>query len=327
MTDSYAQATPTGSIVDQQVDAVVFGEMLVDAFPERMVPGGAPFNVARHLAALGTHPLMLSRVGSDATAGLLLAEMEHFGMNTCGVQRDTRYPSGHVTVTETGPGRHSFSIDVPSAYDFFDCADLPFGLSLSSAQIACYGSLGLRHAQSRSAWLECLDTFAGLRYLDLNWRAGHVDPSFAQALLSNADIVKLNDEELAMVMGWEAVHGRFLESPAAAGEQCLGIARWMHDKRPETLVVTYGTRGYAAYDATGTCVASAGATPGVAVVDTVGAGDAFSSIVVLGALKRWPLHVTLARANRFAAAICAVRGAVPDTLDFYKPWRLEWNLQ
>jgi fructokinase len=59
----------------------------------------------------------------------------------------------------------------------------------------------------------------------------------------------------------------------------------------------------------------------------VGAGDAFSAIVVLGTLRQWALHVTLARANRFAAAICTVRGAVPETLDFYQPWRLEWNLQ
>jgi fructokinase len=318
--------TPAQPAVPASCDAVIFGEMLVDAFPERMVPGGAPFNVARHLAGLCARPLMLSRVGTDPVANVLLAEMARFGMDTRGIQRDSCNPSGHVTVTESAPGKHAFSIDTPSAYDFFDGANLPAELAINGASIACYGSLGLRNAQSRSAWLDILNTCTGLRYFDLNWRAGHVAESIARELLDHADMIKVNDEELAMVLGWEGLQSRYLESPALAGQECPGIARWARGKRVGTLVVTYGIRGYAAFDSTGLCVASAGATPGVAVVDTVGAGDAFSAIVVLGTLKQWPLHVTLARANRFAASICAVRGAVPDTLDFYQPWRLEWLL-
>jgi fructokinase len=318
---------PAQSAVSACCDAVIFGEMLVDAFPERMVPGGAPFNVARHLAGFGARPLMLSRVGTDAVADVLLTEMARFGMNARGVQRDSLHPSGHVTVTESAPGKHAFSIDTPSAYDFFSRADLPPELVISEASIACYGTLGLRNAQARNAWLECLSSFRGLRYLDLNWRAGHVPEQCARDLLGHADIIKVNDEELAMVLGWQGLQSRYMESPAAVGEECPGVAQWARDKRVATLVVTYGTRGYAAYDASGLCVGSAGATPGVAVVDTVGAGDAFSAIVVLGTLRQWALHVTLARANRFAAAICTVRGAVPETLDFYQPWRLEWNLQ
>lgn len=308
-------------------EVVLFGEMLVDAFPERLVPGGAPFNVARHLAGLGAKALLLSRIGTDAIAQVLLDEMTRFGINTCGVQRDTRYPSGHVTVTETAPGKHVFSIDTPSAYDEFRLEDMATGLQINSARIACYGTLGLRNPTSRAAWLECLGAFPGVRYLDLNWRAGHVDAPCARNLLGHADTIKLNDEELAMVLGWEGLQSPFLASPATEGQACPAIAQWARDKRVVTLVVTYGTKGYAAYDATGLCIASAGAMPGVAVVDTVGAGDAFSAIVVLGSLKKWPLHVTLARANRFAAAICTVRGAVPDTLDFYQPWWLEWNLR
>jgi fructokinase len=46
-------------------DLAVFGEALVDQFPDRVVMGGAPFNVARHLAGLGFSPLMITRIGAD----------------------------------------------------------------------------------------------------------------------------------------------------------------------------------------------------------------------------------------------------------------------
>jgi fructokinase len=61
------------------------------------------------------------------------------------------------------------------------------------------------------------------------------------------------------------------------------------------------------------------------VIDTVGAGDAFSAIFLLGRARGWPLDVTLARANEFAGAICAVPGAVPRDLNFYDKWVGRWR--
>jgi fructokinase len=53
------------------------------------------------------------------------------------------------------------------------------------------------------------------------------------------------------------------------------------------------------------------------VVDTVGAGDAFSAVVILGIVKRWPTRTILERALEFAAAMCTVPGATVRKREFY----------
>jgi hypothetical protein len=58
----------------------------------------------------------------------------------------------------------------------------------------------------------------------------------------------------------------------------------------------------------------------VQIVDTVGAGDAFSAVFLFGQMQGWPLALTLARANAFAGAICGISGAVPADISFYTPW-------
>jgi fructokinase len=65
-------------------------------------------------------------------------------------------------------------------------------------------------------------------------------------------------------------------------------------------------------------------TPITDIRDTVGAGDAFSAVFILGLLQGWALPVTLRRAHDFAGAICQVRGAVPEYRDFYDPFIDKW---
>jgi fructokinase len=60
------------------------------------------------------------------------------------------------------------------------------------------------------------------------------------------------------------------------------------------------------------------------ILDTVGAGDAFSAVFIVGLLREWEISLTLRRAHRFAAAICQIRGAIPEDKEFYKPFLNEW---
>ena len=61
------------------------------------------------------------------------------------------------------------------------------------------------------------------------------------------------------------------------------------------------------------------------IVDTVGAGDAFSAVFLFGQAQGWSLPLTLARANAFAGAICGISGAVPADVAFYQPWIACWR--
>jgi fructokinase len=62
------------------------------------------------------------------------------------------------------------------------------------------------------------------------------------------------------------------------------------------------------------------------VVDTVGAGDALTSILVLGLQQGWSYSVTLERSQAFASAIVGHRGATVEAAGFYRPFIEAWNL-
>jgi len=62
------------------------------------------------------------------------------------------------------------------------------------------------------------------------------------------------------------------------------------------------------------------------ITDTVGAGDGFASVCILGAIKGWSASLSMRRANAFAAKICGIRGAIPEHKDFYDQFFREWAL-
>ena len=93
----------------------------------------------------------------------------------------------------------------------------------------------------------------------------------------------------------------------------------------DALILTLGHRGSAYFSADGQVLTHRDNPAPPFVIDTVGAGDAFSAIFLLGKMRGWELDVTLARANEFAGAICAIPGAVPRDLGFYDQWMRKWR--
>jgi fructokinase len=89
--------------------------------------------------------------------------------------------------------------------------------------------------------------------------------------------------------------------------------------------VTYGDLGSAAFNREGQCLASAPVTKCLKLVDTVGAGDAFSSVMLLALTQQWPIDIALQRANQFASDICGIRGATPPDLTFYQKYVNAWK--
>jgi fructokinase len=62
------------------------------------------------------------------------------------------------------------------------------------------------------------------------------------------------------------------------------------------------------------------------VVDTVGAGDAFTSILILGLARQWPLELTMQRAQEFASLMVTQQGATVHSHDFYQAKIDDWGL-
>jgi fructokinase len=305
----------------------IFGEALVDVFKDAVVPGGAPFNVACHLAAFGVDVCLITRIGNDDYALTLRREIGRFGLPCGGVQVDTVLPTGAVRVHETPEG-HRFEIPAAQAFDAIDsCAAVAALDAFGEVDIVSYGTLIQRAAPSRKALAATLARCTrAVRYLDLNLRPDGAPVDALRDALFDATILKVSDEELWEVATPLGVHLPAGEEPDLAAVE-LAIGAVMRAAPSVGLViVTLGRHGSAACLRGSRRLLHAPGADGVRVVDTVGAGDAFSSVMMLGRLHGWPLATTLARANVFAAAICGIQGAVPAELGLYDGWIEAWGL-
>ena len=296
----------------------VFGEMLVDRFDSGPVVGGAPFNVARHLAAFGEAPLMIGAVGDDADAARIGAEVERFRMRRDGIQVVPGRATGAVDVKTRPDGTHEFSIQRDCAWDLI--AEQPAYVALQALASDGWlygGTLALRSPASRTTGLALLDAHRGRKFLDLNWREGHVDVGTALEAVRRVDVLKVNDEELAMLCGWLGAE-RLRDD--TAGQAAAVLTRL----DLEMLLVTCGPAGALAFGRGGACIARARSDRPLRIVDTVGAGDGFAAVALTGLLRGWAPATMLARADEFAGHVCEIRGAVPADLSAYRAWSASW---
>lgn len=308
--------------ITQQTIAV-FGEALVDDFITEQVVGGAPFNVARNLAAFGVATLMVTRIGDDKNGALMRAEFERFGMSQAGLQIDPNEATGRVVVERNEQG-HRFIILPDQAYDYVETRPALAALAEAKPGVIYFGTMAQRHECSRKTVREMLRNSDATRYLDLNVRDGQVTERCAFESLHLADIVKVNEEELKDLFSWYThtkPGTKAIDSPEMA-DACQALMRIFSLKG---LIVTLGERGALHFGADGAVTANQECHAPVRIVDTVGAGDAFSAVFLFGQSQGWSLPVTLARANAFAGAICGISGAVPADIAFYQPWIACWR--
>ena len=296
---------------------IVFGEALVDAFADALVPGGAPFNVACHLAALGLRPLLITRFGEDDAGQLLDATAQRCGLSLRGAQRERH--TARVEVRESAAG-HLFEIPPGQAFDRIEAIPAVQAIAgLGEPRWLYFGTLALRGETSRHALAALRASAPHRAFVDLNWREAGPSAALILDLLHDIEVLKLSDAELLRVLDWlglPAVRGvpQPGQQQAAIGSLCtrLGVRQ---------LLVSHGADGAAAWDAQGRCSARAAAPPLPRLVDTVGAGDAFSAMLLAGLLRGRTPAAMLGQAVAFASLSCGWRGALPEQADLYIPWR------
>jgi len=285
---------------------LIFGETLFDCFADGEVAGGAPFNVAWHLQGLGCPPLLLSRVGDDRRGRELRRLMEGWGLSTAGLQVDARRPTGMVRV-EVREGEPSYVIEAGQAYDFIE----PPGADVTGFALLYHGTLALRNPVSRRTVEGLIRQNRCPVFVDLNLRSPWWRAEEIPAVLYAARYVKLNRHELRQLVA---------DDDGDLPRQCGQLGR---QYGLDLLCITDGANGASLWcgDDSWHTVRPAGDTP---VVDTVGAGDAFTAVLLLGLLRHWPLAVTLRRAQDFASAIVGHRGATVNDPDFYLHFLHSW---
>jgi len=295
--------------VNNHAVPVIFGEVLFDCFPDgNSVLGGAPFNVAWHLQAFGLSPLMISSIGEDDLGKKVKSAMQDWNMDTMGLQLDPEHPTGSVDI-EFDNGEPRYTIVEHRAYDYIDAALLP---SSAENSVLYHGSLALRNQTSREALEKLKSLHTGSLFMDVNLRDPWWQKAFVLKLADDADWVKLNEDELAQL-------------GCGTGDIESQAREFIDRHKLKGLVVTLGAKGAIALTCDGG-FAEVIPSRTLEVVDTVGAGDAFTSVLILGLTNEWPLDQTMQRAQDFASLMVGQQGATVHDQNFYQAKITDWCL-
>ena len=278
---------------------VGIGEILWDLLPSGNQMGGAPANFAYHASALGEEGVMVSRVGRDPLGLEIKNHLRDLGVSLDYIGVDEFHPTGTVTVEIDHEGVPDFTIHEEVAWDYL-VDETSLSELANKTDAVCYGSLAQRSPPSRNVIGKFLsNTSPGtLRIFDINLRQSFYSKEVLEGSLSIANVLKLNEHEIRVLSDMYALEG---DDPFNLVElsKLFGL---------ELVALTRGRNGSILYSQDQFSI-----HPGysVEVVDTVGAGDAFTAALAIGLLNRYKLEHINDLANRVASYVCTQSGGTP----------------
>jgi len=287
---------------------VSIGEILWDVIGQSEYLGGAPLNFAAHARKLGHEVYLLSAVGEDERGARAREAIQRLGIAGAFVEVVPGRSTGTAEVELDPDGKPMFRIVRPAAYDFVRLtAAQRQRIAELQPQWIYFGTLFHTSEQTLASTLSLLDELpAAKKIYDVNLRDGNWSLATVERLSQRADVIKLSDSEAEFLDGSIGTNGE----EASVKYFC---ERWCDQYNCRTVCVTLGERGCAIYHDRAFTEAPAFK---VAVVDTVGAGDAFAAALVHGIEQGRTIERCAAFANALAAVVASRPGAIPE-------WRVE----
>ncbi len=276
------------------------GELLWDLLPEGRRIGGAPANFAYHVNASGVPATVVSCVGKDDLGVAIVNSVVDWKMDTRFIFELSDYQTGIVEVSLDEKGSPEYVINEEVAWDHLEWNE-DIAIFAGCVRAACFGTLGQRAPASRSFIQKFLRKTSPscLRVFDVNLRQSYYDADVIRESLELANILKLNHEEapvIARMLGFNSY-----------SDKAISEIRKRFDL--DLIALTKGGAGSVLLTSE-----RVSKHPGLqtTVVDTVGAGDAFTASLVVGMLRGDDLDILNANANRAAAGVCGHSGAIPE---------------
>ncbi len=262
-------------------DVVALGELLIDftcqitdadGYPTMAAhPGGAPANFLAALTKFGAKTALMGKVGSDAFGKMLLLTLENAGIGTDGMLVDGDFFTtlAFVTLDERGDREFSFARK-PGADTQLRFEELNLSL-IDGAKVFHFGTLSLTDEPARSA------TYKAVAYAKKAGKLITYDPNLRKPLwrdlqickeqmlwgLTQADVVKISDEEVEFLFGMGVREG---------------AAHILANYGAKLVFVTCGADG--CWFQNRNCRGHVDGLSGIRVVDTTGAGDIFGGSAV-----------------------------------------------
>ena len=247
----------------------VVGEALVDALLDedvlRLHPGGGPFNTAVTLARLGAPVSFLGAISTDPLGDLLRTALLDSGVELEGRRVDAATPLAIVGTRDDGEVDYRFHLR-DTAFEALAESLRPLADGTDAVLV---GSVAMA-LDPPAASIEQFATDAARRALVV------VDPNVRPRLITDRTSFLRRFELVSDVAGIVTL-SRLDAEWLYPDLPVKLVARRLLERGAGCVVVTDGALGAAAWTPTGTLRAAA---PRVDVVDTVGAGDAFTAGLV-----------------------------------------------
>ncbi len=273
------------------------GEVLWDMLPDGRQCGGAPANVIFHASKLGAQGLVVSAVGADTDGDDLLAFLKGKGID-CSLVARNDLPTGTVTVTLDN-GMPSYVIHRPAAWDAIPYTDA-IDAVVPRLSAVVFGSLAQRDERSRETLFRILrhPSLHALKFFDINLRQKFYSREIIAESLEVADVLKLNDEECAVL-------AELFDLPGGQREAVAALANRF---KLSHVILTLGAKGSMLYD--GAAFAEYPVAPCDKLVDTVGCGDAFLAAWCVAFLSGKGADAAMREATDLSAYVAGHKGAM-----------------
>lgn len=275
---------------------VALGEFVLDVYPDHFVPGGAPANFVYHCSRLGFKATLISAVGNDDNALVLIDACKQNNINAY-LQRNS-FPSGKVNVTLPQNSIPNYEIVENSSWDNYSLDEKSESL-LTSASLLAIGTLFSRTNHVYREVLKAMDTIAdnALIYLDVNFRQNYYNKQILAVFLNRIDILKCTRDEYLIICKMFNIKADLNEN---------GIRIFSKQFAISTVLITDGENGSMVYDEG---IFSHMRALQVDVIDTVGAGDAFGAAYLTSKMVGKNVEKCHSAANVYAAEVCRISGA------------------
>ncbi|WP_163337565.1 PfkB family carbohydrate kinase [Desulfopila sp. IMCC35008] len=279
------------------------GEVLWDVLEQSEELGGAPVNFAYHAGALGAEAYAISCIGDDRRGKAAIEELKKRQVSTEHITELPGATTGYVlaSVDEAGVASYEFPDDV--AWDRLQIADKTRTLA-GKLNAVCFGSLGQRSQVSQRVIQDYVGNLPGdsLKVFDLNIRQNFYTEEIIRTSLQLADVLKLNDDEIIVLAEMFDLRGDQEARMRLLVERfALRLGVLTRGEKGSLLVSKDEVSEHGGYSSK--------------VVDTIGAGDSFTAVTVLGLLKGYSIDDINEHANRVASYVCSCQGAMPPLPD------------
>jgi len=287
------------------------GEILWDVYPEKKRLGGAPFNFIYHVWKLTGSAEFISNVGNDEYGKEILDFLKRKNFPTKYIAIDNLHPTGNVKVKLNEDKTPRFEISKECCYDYLTINEDEQKLIDEETELIYFGTLSQRSETSRNS-IQSLFYKNKKYFCDLNLRHDFFSKEMIEKALITSNVIKINHDELNKLIALFNLSANTLKA----------IEQLTVNYNIDLVCVTLGEDGAILYN--GKNFDKQKSEP-KEIIDTVGAGDAFASLLCVGYLKRVDIKKINKLANEFAADICGENGALPKEDSIYNKYIREFE--